>query len=491
MKDHIETGSKNAQYTSPRIQNELIHLCGGVIKDMIVKDIKEAQAYSILADESADISGKEQLSVGIRFFDEKKGLVREEFLGYVELEAMDAKTIANCIDDFIENCELDPMKCVGQGYDGCSTMAGKDNGVAKKLQEKYPLALYFHCASHRFNLVVNDLNIVAEVRNTLATVNSSINFFRESIARRAYVPNIPEFSDTRWSQRYKSTSVFKRNFVNVVDALELLSTEGNNSATKSNAFQLHCATTKPIFIICLSIISKYSTMLEPVVNALQAKSLDLFSCKSHINTIAKTINEHRTNADNLIEEILNDAKEAAKDLGVELTLPRIVQKQTYRSNNPTETASDYWKNSVLIPYLDSLISSLNVRFSESNTPAFSLLLLHPANMLGQPMENLKSNANIIANFYHLSNLMSEIELWYNVWSKKDLSDEQLKDFELCDVAKEAETFFPQIKRALHIAIAQPCTTCTIERSFSTLRRVKTWSTMVEDRLNGNTLKVTD
>lgn len=159
------------------------------------------------------------------------------------------------------------------------------------------------------------------------------------------------------------------------------------------------------------------------------------------------------------------------------------------SDDPTEFASNYWKNSILIPYLDSLIASLNVRFAEANSPAFSLLLLHPANMLKQSMETLKSKANEIGNFYKL-NLMGEIELWYNVWAAKKLSNDQLKDLELSDVAKEAETCFPQVKRALHIAIAQPCTTCTIERSFSTLRRVKTWlrSTMVEDRLNGNKRK---
>ncbi|XP_075150119.1 zinc finger MYM-type protein 1-like [Haematobia irritans] len=47
-------------------------------------------------------------------------------------------------------------------------------------------------------------------------------------------------------------------------------------------------------------------------------------------------------------------------------------------------------------------------------------------------------------------------------------------------------FFPSIQEALSISLAQPCTTATIERTFSTLRRVKTWlrSTMIESRLNG-------
>ncbi|KAG8229080.1 hypothetical protein J437_LFUL010143 [Ladona fulva] len=78
LKEHIENGRKNATYMSPQIQNEIISLCGEVIKDNITTDVKKAYAYSILADESSDISGKEQLSIGVRFFDEENMMSRRE-----------------------------------------------------------------------------------------------------------------------------------------------------------------------------------------------------------------------------------------------------------------------------------------------------------------------------------------------------------------------------------------------------------------------------
>lgn len=76
--------------------------------------MKQSGVYSILADETADISGKEQLSIGVSFIDKKKQIVREEFLGFIELTAMDAETISTVIDQFIQICVLDPNKCVGQ-----------------------------------------------------------------------------------------------------------------------------------------------------------------------------------------------------------------------------------------------------------------------------------------------------------------------------------------------------------------------------------------
>lgn len=192
LQNHIEKGKRNALYTSVQIQNEIIDLCGQAIKANIIDVAKQAVAYSILADETCDISGKEQLSVGIRFFDDTK-----------------KQTIATAIDQYIQGCGLDPHKCVGQGYDGCSTMAGNNAGVQKLLQKTYPKGLFFHCASHKLNLVVNYLNSVPEIRNTISTIKAIINFFRESVVRRRYVPNVPAFCETRWSEKYKSIRIFK------------------------------------------------------------------------------------------------------------------------------------------------------------------------------------------------------------------------------------------------------------------------------------------
>ena len=61
----------------------------------------------------------------------------------------------------------------------------------------------------------------------------------------------------------------------------------------------------------------------------------------------------------------------------------------------------------------------------------------------------------------------------------------LAELDLRDLLVEARSFFPPIEKAIKIVPSLPCETCTIERSFSTLRRVKTWlrSTMVEQRLS--------
>ncbi|XP_025413148.1 52 kDa repressor of the inhibitor of the protein kinase-like [Sipha flava] len=147
LNDHLQNSAANATYTSHRIQNELINICNEVLLEHIIKDVKESQFFSVIADESCDISGIEQLSLGVRFVHKMstgKFCVREEFLGFVPLQRLDAETISEQILSTLIKFGLDLSKMVGQAYDGCSTMAGKISGVRKRIEDKYPNANFFH-----------------------------------------------------------------------------------------------------------------------------------------------------------------------------------------------------------------------------------------------------------------------------------------------------------------------------------------------------------
>lgn len=212
----------------------------------------------------------------------------------------------------------------------------------------------------------------------------------------------------------------------------------------------------------------------------------MLQCANHIKRILTVIKNHRQTADVVSQDLFAAANETAENIGVELQQPRIIKQQQHRSNPPASTPVEFWKRSLIIPYLDSLITSLEQRFSDENLPAFSLLTLHPFIMLDMTLEEFKKRTYDFSNYYDLTNFYNEAELWYILWRDKKIKKQELKELQLVDVLKETETFFPATKYALHIALAQPCTTSSIERTFSTLRRVKTWlrSTMSENRLNG-------
>ena len=67
-----------------------------------------------------------------------------------------------------------------------------------------PNAAFVQCAVHRLNLVVNDLNSIAEVRK----------FFRESPKRRSLVSNV-SICETRWTAKYQSIRIFTNHFEDI------------------------------------------------------------------------------------------------------------------------------------------------------------------------------------------------------------------------------------------------------------------------------------
>uniref|UniRef100_A0A8D8LGS4 HAT C-terminal dimerisation domain-containing protein n=1 Tax=Cacopsylla melanoneura TaxID=428564 RepID=A0A8D8LGS4_9HEMI len=113
----------------------------------------------------------------------------------------------------------------------------------------------------------------------------------------------------------------------------------------------------------------------------------------------------------------------------------------------------------------------------------------PQNLLNMELKELKNIFKEVAvsKYYEIENINAEIDLWFNLWKNKNLTKTDLMKMDTIDVLQETDTFFPDIRKALMILLTIPPTTANIERSFSTLRRVKIWlrSTMTESRLSGN------
>lgn len=163
----------------------------------------------------------------------------------------------------------------------------------------------------------------------------------------------------RKTQKHQS---FKDNFCAIMEALETLSRDGNN-ATRKHAYQLHAAASKASFIFSLVLISKYSGIIEPTVNVLQSVSLDTVQASQHISRILKLIKDHRNDPEKVTEDIIKDATAIAEKIGLTedmKSVPRTVERQQHRSNHPAKSPSEFWRRSMTIPYLDSIINSLEI-----------------------------------------------------------------------------------------------------------------------------------
>lgn len=98
LKEHFESDSRN-KYISPRIQNEIITICGDIIIHKLINMVNESECFSILAYETSDVSNKEQLALCVRYVNgtEQNAKLCEIFLKFVEIHSLTGKNLASAI----------------------------------------------------------------------------------------------------------------------------------------------------------------------------------------------------------------------------------------------------------------------------------------------------------------------------------------------------------------------------------------------------------
>lgn len=158
---------------------------------------------STYADESTDVSSKEELSICARW--ERDSKPGEHFIGIVP--AKETTAISSYLCAFLES-EITTMP--GLGFDGTNTMSGQRSGVQKRLRLHSPSAVYVHCKCHQLQLAtLNATDEHREVKRVLGTLLSIWKAFQyspkkaEKLAEIQAELNAPEPkmlkpSDTRW-----------------------------------------------------------------------------------------------------------------------------------------------------------------------------------------------------------------------------------------------------------------------------------------------------
>ncbi len=85
--------------------------------------LKKSNFFSIMADESTDISTKKELSVCGRWLED--GTVVEHFLGIIHNKEATAEALTQYLLDFLRNNNISLQGLRGLGFDGTNTMSGE------------------------------------------------------------------------------------------------------------------------------------------------------------------------------------------------------------------------------------------------------------------------------------------------------------------------------------------------------------------------------
>lgn len=487
---HLRNSPKNASFLSKTTQNNLIDCCGKVILDSISEELHASKLYSIIADETRDCSSIEQLTICLRYLDFKENKIKEMFIGFVEAHVTTGEELTKLILQKLQELNLDLNDLRGQAYDGGSNMSGKFKGVRARIQELNPLALYIHCASHQLNLALSHASSHPSIRNTLGVVSDTVNFVRDSSQRMLKMKikitdKHPEetrrklitLCETRFVERHDSLTFFLEVFDSVV--LFLAEIEQEKPSIKSAG--LLSSVLRFDFIITLHILGTILDITATLSRDLQSPQVELHLCYEMANTVVKLLTNYRLEPQ-FYDTIFQRAVKVASEHEVDVKCPRIVKRQVHRSNIEESVPQEYYRKNVFIPFVDHLISELSTRFSPAHEDLIKLFSLIPSYRSKFGAEEVVAAVSKYCKGTSELKLLNEMAMWQGHWKdKKDIPTSAIEAFSdpFC-------TFFPNIKHLLHLICVLPVTSCSGERSFSTMKLTKTYlrSTMSEERLNG-------
>ena len=151
---HLDRSLGN-KYTHHDMQNELLNIISRHVLLSKLETIRKNIFFTIMTDDYTDITNKEQFSFCIRTVDDNLE-VKEDFLGFYELENIKIVRVVNAIKDILLRFNFSLQHCRGQTYDGASNIMGKKSGVATKLLVAQHKTLFTHCQGHSVSLAVKE-----------------------------------------------------------------------------------------------------------------------------------------------------------------------------------------------------------------------------------------------------------------------------------------------------------------------------------------------
>ena len=94
-------------YTSPVLQNEFISILGQAVRNDIAKNAQKATYFAVVADETKDVSRKEQLAIMARYYDAHAQTIYERAIGGYHLKSLAADAFSQYIFQEVKNLGLD------------------------------------------------------------------------------------------------------------------------------------------------------------------------------------------------------------------------------------------------------------------------------------------------------------------------------------------------------------------------------------------------
>ncbi|XP_022007842.1 zinc finger MYM-type protein 1-like [Helianthus annuus] len=321
----LSNAPKNCQMTVPSIQKDICNCFAEEVLKMIFEELG-ADVFSLLVDESRDISKNEQMAVVLRYVD-KLGFVKERYIGVVHVTETTALSLKSAIDELFAHRNLSLGRVRGQGYDGASNMSDL-------LRE-----------SQRELLALN-----------LEVVIGSVNNQEMALTRPG---------DTRWSSHEKTLLRLLTLYPCVIEVLEYIETSAWEPIhkTQANGLQLYMKSFK--FVFYLHLMKHILGVTNLLCVALQRKNQDILNAVELVRSTKEELQRYRLEGfDSLLKDVTSFCDKYDIEM-INMEDEYVDPKNRRRKTNITNRHHFVVNNFNTV--LDMQIQELGNRFNEVTT----------------------------------------------------------------------------------------------------------------------------
>lgn len=484
-------GKGHTSYMSFHTYEQFISVMANKVISEIVNEAKEARYFSISVDSTPDVSHTDQLSFIIRYVGQNGNPV-ERFLCFIDNVGHKSEQMAKAVLDTLEKYDLNLQHIRGQSYDNANNMSGVYAGLQAKIKNFNSLADFVPCSAHSLNLVgTNAATCCKEANLFFGFVQNLYSFFSASTHRWNLLKvSLKNLSETRWSARDDACKSLNKNYDSIVKVLTNISSDlTEKSLARSEAKGILSTINRLEITFMIIFWGNILDRFNSTSKKLQSVEIDLSIVVELYESLINYITELRT--DEMFDMFEDKAVKSSQTKQYDSQIKR-KKKRTMKNDEINSeivlSERQIFKINTYFVILDSLLSALKKRKVAYDNLTYKYNFLNQLRSLES--DEVYKYAERLQEIYKndLAPSFSNECVHFQGHIKSIALNKQPKSLlEISNYLKsnDLHIVYPYVDIAVRMFLCTPASNCSAERSFSTLRRIKTYlrSVMSEKRLN--------
>ncbi|XP_071166178.1 zinc finger protein 862-like [Mytilus edulis] len=440
------------------------------IREDVVAKVGQSSFYSILIDETTDISVLKQLIIYVKFMVGEECQIK--FLAMEDLYDGKAVTITDKLKEVCKDANLQIKdKLIAFGSDGASVMVGRKGGVAALLKQESSLLISNHCVAHRLALAVRQAaDNIQEIKKFNVHLDALFKFYDNSPVRMAALKNIQTISDNptlklkqpkamRWLSHDKACDTLRQILPSVMMSLEREANERHDSL----AFGLAKNVQTVQFITVLYSMCDLLPQLSMLSKCFQESGLDYSTIQEQVQITLDFLDSRLSIPGRYFKE--------------SETMISTLEENGFSITRRGISDVDEFKRKVHDKFIIALSDNIKNRFPDAGLIS-TFSCFDPSAMKNLDTYDLDFYAEekIQTLAAHFSQLMDEETVFQEFNSFKMVihkNKDKTTQFILQILMTKYRQLYPNLARLAEICMLIPASTADCERGFSVLNRVKT------------------